>query len=139
MLPLVAVAIMEMAGEQVIIQGVRTAIVETVASSTEIALLTAKVYNYAFKRNTYFYTMKIGNKTKGFGVTKNLNQRMATHKRNCLKAGTECKVIKTKLYTKERAYEIERNMKKRGDIINTGIIGFKTEAVPLTWYERLIK
>ena len=142
MIPAVLIPIIiDLSTSQAMTQIARSGAVATMTYTTEIALYTTKAYNYMFHRNTYFYTMKIGNDVKGFGVTKNLSQRVNTHKRNCIKAGTQCELIDAKLHTKERAYEIERSMKKRNDIVNTGIPGFKTEAVPIerNWYYDIVK
>jgi len=150
MLPLLLVPLMEMSASAVIeTTVVRAAIVEayptvvTAVTTTYTAVKNSKrlkqlgvvittgatnAYSYVTTaKDTYFYTMKVG-KATGFGVTKNIKTRTATHMRNCEKAGVTCKPLSAELMTKEQAYTKERLLKKQDNIVNTGVPGFKTEA-----------
>jgi len=76
----------------------------------------------------------------GFGITRNIKQRNKTHIKSCRKAGIDIKLIKT--YESDGAFikELEKEIKSifADKIINTGIDGFKTEAIPPKYKDGLI-
>jgi hypothetical protein len=78
----------------------------------------------------------------GFGITNEPNVRKGTHKRNLTDAGYKFKKIKSvNFLVGSDAFELEKKIKKYflGKIKNTGIIGFKTEAIDITEKDALLK
>lgn len=76
----------------------------------------------------------------GFGITRYLPRRDKQHKRNVTKHGKSIRLLKTYVSEGKFIFDLEQEIKSifADKIINTGIDGFKTEAIPLKYKDGLI-
>jgi hypothetical protein len=80
----------------------------------------------------YLYTVEIVTKSGeyvGFGITNYLEERLYHHKRNCNKADASLELIESFCSSGEEILKLEKHLKTVLPIVNTGIEGFKTEAI----------
>lgn len=75
---------------------------------------------YVYKFSKYY----------GFGITNNLKQRDRAHRRTFDKIGIDLDLALTFNGEGNVVYNLEKHLKQCLPIINTGITGFKTEAIP---------
>lgn len=89
---------------------------------------------YGFNPNNdgFFYAYRIGvagTEYLGFGITGHKKRRHYDHKRNIKKAGATAELLFSYKTTGELAQSLERTIKQSFPIVDTGIPGFRTEAV----------
>lgn len=89
-----------------------------------------------FSDNTLY--VYITDRFVGFGVTKDFTTRHRCHVKNLRRNMVVVEQVITFNLHGEDAYKIETNIKRKFLTINTGIDGFKTEALPLTELHNLL-
>ncbi len=65
----------------------------------------------------------------GFGITRELDKRMTYHNRNATRAGATIEPLATYTMSGYAALAVEKTLKQTLDTVDTGVEGFRTEAV----------
>lgn len=102
-----------------------------------------KCAHYGFNplKPAYFYTLQLFSSRGdyvGFGVTNNITKRMYTHAHNLRMSGfTWNNLWSCRFDSGAEAKQLENLVKSNVGVVNTGVTGFKTEAVPFCKQEHL--
>jgi hypothetical protein len=79
-------------------------------------------------KDAFFYVYKFG-EFYGFGITNKIKSRSRQHSKTFEEAGIEAELVRTVTGCGNAIINLESHLKRTLPIINTGIDGFKTEAV----------
>lgn len=90
-----------------------------------------------------FYVVRLDNKIEsfiGFGISNDIDRRLREHARNAASKGFTMVVLSITHYEDGKIPQnIERKLKKHLHTANTNIEGFKTEAIAVSDYPKLLK